>query len=342
MSLAIQLAERGVIPDALIRYGIRRLLRQRLAQESERYADSDALAQFVGRMCTCPIAVATEAANQQHYEVPSRYFETVLGSRLKYSCALFPPGVQDLDQAESQMLGLCSERARLADGQEILELGCGWGSLTLWMAQHYPASQITAVSNSTGQRHFIETRARQLGLRNVHVITEDINTFDPGKQFDRVVSVEMFEHTRNHKLLFERIAGWLNPNGLLFFHIFCHREFAYFFEDSGEDDWMAREFFTGGMMPSWDLPTQFQDSLALVSRWQVPGTHYAETCRQWLARHDKNRKGILKLFTSKDAPAGPEVMFQRWRLFYLACEALFDYDGGNEWYVGHYLFRPCK
>ena len=338
MTIAISLAERGLIPDALIRFGINRMLRQRLAEEAANFAAPEAMQTFTRQMIDAPIAINTADANQQHYEVCSAFFETVLGRRLKYSCALFAPGI-DLDEAEARMLALCCKRARIDDGMDILELGCGWGSLTLWMGETFPNSRVMAVSNSASQKAFIDERARRMGIDNVEVVTCDINDFDAGRKFDRVVSVEMFEHTRNHPALFERISRWLKPDGLLFFHIFCHRAYPYFYEDNDDSDWMARQFFTGGMMPAWDLPLEFQTHLALEERWQVPGTHYGETCRQWLARHDANKARICDMLAASGDETPPEILFNRWRLFFLACEQLFDYDGGNEWYVGHYLFR---
>ena len=339
MSFAIDLAEQGRVPDFLVRLGIKGLVQSRLRQETRHYRDAAAFSRFCEDMARSALAVHTDDANAQHYEVPAAFFETVLGHRLKYSCALFPPSARSLDDAEDLMLALTCERARLADGMEILELGCGWGSLTLWMAEAYPQSRITAVSNSGLQREFIDKRAAALGLANIEVITCDINNFETDKRFDRVVSVEMFEHLRNYALLFERISGWLQPDGMLFFHIFCHRHFPYFFEDSGDGDWMARQFFTGGMMPSWELPLAFQSHLTLVDRWALNGQHYARTCREWLARCDHNKEKLLPIFAASNDPALSIVQFNRWRLFFLACESLFAANQGNEWHVGHYLFR---
>lgn len=341
MGLAIELAEKGYLPDVILRAGIDRLVDKRRRETRRHYRDEGALRDFVDLMDQSPLATATTQANRQHYEVPPAFFEQVLGHRLKYSCALFDDTVSCLDEAEDAMLALTCERARLVDGQDILELGCGWGSLTLWMAHAFPSSRIVAVSNSAPQREFITARARAMSLANVEVITADINAFDTTRQFDRVVSVEMFEHVRNHRRLFANIAGWLRPGGLLFFHIFCHCHLPYFFEDNGEDDWMAREFFTGGMMPSWDLPLTFQDRLSLADRWIVSGVHYARTCRAWLDRLDHDPGRIESILAGGENPAAPSIQRQRWRLFFMACERLFAASGGNEWHVGHYLFaRP--
>ena len=250
MSVALRLAEAGLVPDAAVRAGIRRLLADRLADERRKSLVPGAAARFVAELRASPIAIHTAAANEQHYEVPPAFFEIVLGRRLKYSSCVYPPGVTTLDDAEEAMLALTTDRARLADGQEVLELGCGWGSLTLFMAERFPRSRITAVSNSAPQRQFIEARAKGRGITNVRVITADINEFEAPGRFDRVVSVEMFEHLRNYERLFAKIASWLVPDGLVFVHVFCHREFAYPFEAKGDDDWMARHVFTGGVMPS--------------------------------------------------------------------------------------------
>ena len=339
MSL-INLAERRLVPDAAIRFGIRRLLDQRIRIESSSSASRESeLQEFAADLRRSPLAVETAAANEQHYEVPAEFFRFVLGSRLKYSCCLFPSPTSDLDTAEREMLGLTCDRAQIEDGMDILELGCGWGSLTLWMAENYPRAQVTAISNSHSQREFIEARCREQGLSNVRVITTDMREFDIDEQFDRVVSVEMFEHMRNYELLMQRISGWLRPSGKLMVHIFCHQRLAYLFETEGANNWMGRHFFTGGMMPSEDLLLHFQDHLSVDDQWQVNGQHYYWTCEAWLKRLDANRDAIIRLFEQHFDRKAAARQVQRWRIFFMACAELFRYRGGSEWFVAHYLFN---
>lgn len=328
MSIATGFAERGLAPDFAVRVGIRGLLADRLRQE----ATANRTGAFAVSLREAPIALAPERANQQHYEVPATFFEQVLGRHRKYSAAWWDEGTRRLDEAESRMLALTCERAQLVDGQEILELGCGWGSLSLWMAEHYPNSRIVAVSNSVGQREYITARAPA----NLEVITADMNDFTTDRRFDRVVSVEMFEHMRNWPRLLERVSGWLTPGGKLFVHVFCHREFAYPFEADGDVDWMAEHFFTGGMMPSWDLLTTFQEHLQLEERWQVDGTHYQQTLEAWLKRFDARRSTIRPVLAETYGAEQAERWLHRWRMFFLACSELFGYKGGTEWFVGQY------
>jgi cyclopropane-fatty-acyl-phospholipid synthase len=337
---AIELAEKGLIPDALVRAGIRRLCAERLRAErrsgpAERAAAVETLVEELSRG---PIALVPEKANEQHYEMPPEFMALALGARMKYSCAWYPRGNEPLDQAEEAMLALTCDRAQLQDGQEILELGCGWGSLTLWMAEKFPHSRITAVSNSAPQREHITAQARSRGLGNVRVLTADMNEFSIADRFDRVVSVEMFEHMRNYPELLRRVAGWLKPGGKLFVHIFCHREFAYPFVDEGADDWMARHFFSGGIMPSESLLPRFQDHLALERLWVVDGTHYEKTSNHWLENLDRNREAALESLR-RVYGEGAAVQFRRWRIFYMACAELFGAAHGEEWRVAHYRFR---
>jgi len=336
----VSLMERGMLPDAVVRTGIRRLLLKRLREAGSGDTETDRLRQreFIEQLRQSPVAVATEAANRQHYELPPEFFSRVLGPRRKYSCCLYPPGVTDLATAEEAMLGLTCRRAGLADGMDILELGCGWGSLTLWMAGQYPRARITAVSNSAPQRRFIEGECRDRGYANVRVITADMDHFTIDETFDRVVSVEMFEHMRNYAELLRRISCWLRDDGRLFVHIFCHRDLAYLFETEGEDDWMGRYFFTGGIMPSDHLLFYFNDHLAVEDHWRVGGRHYQRTCDQWLARMDAERQRVMEIFWEVYEGQAP-VWFQRWRVFFMACAELFGYGDGNEWFVSHYLFR---
>ncbi len=330
------------MPDSLTRLSIRKLCRQRLTDEHHQDLTrrDSVFRQRLSEWKGGPLAIATDKANEQHYEVPPAFYEQVLGGHLKYSCAWFGEGIDDLDAAESAMLELTCARAQLKDGMDILELGCGWGSLSLWMATHYPEARITAISNSHQQRLWIEAQARLRGLKNLQVITADINDFGSTEKFDRVVSVEMFEHVRNHALLFQRIHHWLKPGGKLFTHVFCHRELAYPFESRGQSDWMSRHFFTGGMMPSFELFLHYQGDLKLADRWWIDGRHYEATSNAWLQRLDRERSQLLQVFEDQLSQREARIMLQRWRMFFMAVAELFGYENGQQWGVGHYLF--CK
>ncbi len=339
----IGLAERGLVPDALLRLGIRQLCAARL--RSERGGGMQAQAQrFAERLQTLrqsPIALHTDAANRQHYEVPAAFFRHCLGQRLKYSCAYYPTGRETLDEAEEHMLALYGERAGLADGQDILELGCGWGSLTLWMAERFPASRITAVSNSHGQREHILDQCCLRGLDNVTIITGDVNDIVlPPQAFDRCVSVEMFEHVRNYRRLMQRIGVWLRPDGKLFVHIFAHRTLMYPYETEGQGNWMGRHFFTGGLMPAADTLLHFQDHLRLSQRWLLDGSHYQRTANHWLQKQDRHRDRVLTILGEAYGQHAAALWHQRWRMFWMACAELFGYRDGQEWGVAHYLFEP--
>ena len=337
---SIDLAEKGLAPDTMIRLGIRRLLKKRLREEfaGDPERSSARTQALMDELAESAIAIETDAANEQHYEVPAGFYQIALGKHLKYSSGFWPRGVETLDEAEAAMLQASCEQAELADGQKVLELGCGWGSLSLWMAGRYPNSQITSVSNSASQRAFIESQALERGLHNLKVITCDVNELDLEDRFDRAVSVEMFEHVRNYRVLLKRIAGWLNPGGKLFVHIFCHRYLAYPFETEGEDNWMGRYFFTGGLMPSADTLLHFQDDLKLESRKLYSGVHYARTARAWLDNVDA-RKAQCRQVMSEIYGEHSDVWLQRWRMFFMACEELFAFDQGNEWLVAHYRFQ---
>lgn len=345
-SLIMNLAERGLGPDRAIRRGIRHLLKQRLSEIQLQDAQSAARheAQFIEQMRRAPIALASEKANDQHYEIPAEFFQLVLGPHLKYSGTLWPPGVATLAEAEVTGLRESCLHADLNNGQRILDLGCGWGSLTFWIATHYTNTHITAVSNSHSQRVYIEAQARVRSLQNrLRVVTSDMNSFDIGhEQFDRVVSVEMFEHMRNWPELFARVRRWLTPGGRFFLHVFTHRAIPYLFEDRGPDDWMSRHFFTGGMMPSDHLPLACQDHLTCIARWRWDGTHYERTANAWLANMDAAREKLWPLMERVYGAADAAVWWVRWRIFFMACAELFGYEQGQQWGISHYLFEKSS
>ena len=334
-------AERGLLPDTAVRHGIRRMCAQRLRDEAAGGADAQSrrFHQRIALLRESPVAIHVDAANRQHYELPPAFFQQCLGPRLKYSSCYYPTGAETLAQAEDAMLALYCERAGLADGQDILELGCGWGSLTLWMAERYPHALVTAVSNSRPQREHIEARCRERGLGNVRVLTCDVNHLALGAaRFDRCVSIEMFEHMRNYDALLARIGSWLRPGGKLFVHIFCHRTLLYPFETGGDDNWMGRHFFTGGLMPSADTLAFFQRDLRLDQRWLLDGRHYQRTANHWLQMQDARRDVVMPILREAYGDAAG-LWSQRWRMFWMACAELFGFEDGQQWMVAHYRFN---
>jgi len=336
-----KLVEQDKVPDFLLRKGIRNLLAQRLKDEDKGgvEAQQEHLAQIIAMLKASSIAVNTADANQQHYEVPTEFYQYCLGKHLKYSSGYWKPGVADIDTSERDMLLLTCERAELANGQNVLELGCGWGSLSLFMSAKYPKSTFTVVSNSRTQKIHIDEQARERGIKNLTIVTADMNTFAIDAKFDRVVSVEMFEHMRNYELLMRKVASFLKPDGKLFIHIFTHKEYAYLFEVNDETDWMSKYFFTGGIMPSDDLMFYFNDDLIVEKHWHVSGTHYAKTSEAWLKNMDAHKVQIMPLFEQTYGKDQAVKWWVYWRLFYLACAELWNYNQGNEWMVSHYLFH---
>lgn len=339
-SLLIQLAEKAYLPDSLIRIGIRQLCKKRLEEISAHNVEAATLLKeaFFQSMLEAEIAPLPKLANQQHYEVPASFFEKVLGENKKYSACFWQDTDRDLDAAEASALAQTCQHADLSDGIDILELGCGWGSLTCYMAQHFPNARITAVSNSHSQRTYIMARLEKMKLNNVEIITADMNQFNTDKRFDRIVSVEMFEHMRNYQLLYQRVSEWLKPHGKFFKHIFCHQQYPYAFVPVSDDDWMSQFFFSGGFMPSDDTPLRFQDHLKLEQQWRWNGEHYAKTARAWLVNMDRHWPEIKPIFASCYGENEVQLWRQRWRIFFMACEELFGFQQGQIWWVSHYLF----
>ena len=342
MGLLISAAERGMLPDPMLRGGIRYLLRQRLRQE-KRAQDGNArrqLAAMVAAMDDSPIAAVPELANEEHYTLPPAFFQLFLGRWRKYSSGFWADDCSCLDDAEAAMLDLTCRRAGLEDGMTVLDLGCGWGSLSLWIARYYPKCTIVSVSNSPQQRAFIQAECRTAGITNIQVVTADMNSFAPGVRFQRIISVEMFEHMRDYRSLLGRVRSWLEDDGKLFLHIFCHRRLSYFFEPQGEGDWMARYFFTGGIMPSASLLRSFSQDMMVTREWPVNGVHYQKTLEAWLENLDQQSAQARRVLTGVYPQAQVDIWLQRWRIFMMACSELFGFADGEEWRVGHYLLEP--
>ncbi len=334
------LLEKNLLPDWVIRFGIRELLRQKLITEKQDGLEfgQARFMQLLAKLKASPIAINTPEANEQHYEVPTKFFELVLGPHKKYSSCYFRPGVRDLETAEKDMLTITCERADLLDGQEVLELGCGWGSLSLFMAQKFPASKFIGVSNSRTQKEYIDAQAQARNLQNLTIVTADMNIFDTAKRFDRIVSVEMFEHMRNYEKLLAKAAHFLKSEGKLFVHIFTHREFSYLYDEKDSQDWIAKYFFTGGIMPSDHLLLYFQDHFTIADHWRVSGTHYQKTSECWLKNMDLHRQEIMPIL-KETYGADYKKWWVSWRVFFMSCAELWGYRGGNEWLVSHYLFK---
>ena len=344
MSTLNTLLAKNLLPDFLIRFGIRRRLAAHLARFNKLNPEASQalLMEHIASLKTSPIAVATAEANEQHYELPTAFFESVLGKHKKYSSGYWDDGVTSLHEAEECMLALTCKRAELQDSQSILELGCGWGSLTLWMASHYPNASIIAISNSQTQKAYIDSELAKRKLTNVTVRTVNMTDYEGEGEatFDRIVSVEMLEHMKNYQSLFKRIASWLKADGAFFVHIFTHREVAYHFEVGEEEDWMARYFFTGGQMPSDDLLLYFQENLKIQDHWQVSGIHYQKTARAWLRNMDQAKNKIMPLMEKTYGKEEQKRWWVYWRVFFMSCEELWGTNHGREWLVSHYLFKP--
>ncbi len=334
------LLSKNLLPDSLIRFGIRRLLAQRLRDERKANAEEQQahLMSLIDRLKQSPIAVNTQDANEQHYELPTEFFSLVMGKHMKYSSGYWKDATVSLDRSEEDMLELTAERAALSDGQRILELGCGWGSLSLFMAQKFPNAKITGVSNSRTQKEYIDAMARKRGLNNLTIITADMNTFTTDQKFDRVVSVEMFEHMRNYERLLAKVASFLAEGGKLFVHIFTHKQYAYLFEVKDETDWMSKYFFSGGIMPSDHLLLYFPEHFAIERHWHVSGLHYHRTSEAWLHNMDANESTVKKILAKTYGEENVTRWWVYWRVFFMSCAELWGYRNGEEWIVSHYLF----
>lgn len=336
-----KLLETDRLPDSLIRWGIRNMLAQKVKEETKPSWESrqQSLIDFVEELKRSPIAIETDAANEQHYEVPSEFFDWVLGPRKKYSSAYWHESTRTLAEAEEIMLALTCERADVQNGQSILELGCGWGSLSLWLAEKYPNANIVGVSNSRSQKVYIDTQAKARGFTNLEILTANMVHFDTDRQFDRVLSVEMFEHMKNYEKLLAKVSRWLKPEGKLFVHIFTHPTFAYHYEDKDGTDWLTRYFFTGGTMPSNDLLLYFQKDLGIINQWIVNGTHYEKTANAWAENMYRHRPAVEKILSATYGADQVKKWWVYWKVFFLACAELWGYKNGNEWMVSHYLFQ---
>ena len=339
LNLGIKLTELGIIPESVLRIAIKKIIQQRLSEIPIHAQERESKkTRFIEELRSSPIALSTNQANEQHYEVPPPFFQEIMGSHLKYSCGWFDENTTSLDTAEENMLKLYIERLGIRNHQRVLDLGCGWGSFTLFAAEKFPKSDFVAVSNSNDQIDFINNTAKARSLGNVEAIKQDMNDLSLEGSFDRIISIEMFEHMRNYGALLKKLRDHLQNNGKLFVHIFTHRDHPYPYEVRGPSDWMSKYFFTAGLMPSQDIFSYFEEDFLVEQNWKINGSHYAKTCNLWLQNHYRNKKTILDIF--RGHYPNPRLWFVRWQLFFIACEELFACNEGKEWFVSHYLLTP--
>ena len=339
LNLGIKLTELGIIPESVLRIAIKKIIQERLSEIPSDIEERESKkTDFIEELRRSPIALSAQQANEQHYEVPPSFFSEIMGFYLKYSCGWFEENTTSLDAAEENMLKLYVDRLDIRNNQRILDLGCGWGSFTLYAAEKFPNSDFVAVSNSNDQIGFINNTAKARSLRNVQAIKQDMNDLSLAGSFDRMISIEMFEHMRNYGALLKKLVDHLLSDGKMFVHIFTHRNYPYPYEERGPSDWMSKYFFTSGLMPSHDIFSHFEDDFVVERKWKINGLHYAKTCNLWLQNHYRKKKNIIDIF-SKHYP-NPRQWFIRWQLFFLACEELFACNEGNEWFVSHYLLTP--
>ena len=339
----ISLAEKRFLPDFIVRTGIKYFLNQKLNIEKKKFGDNPKSEKnkWIEEMKKSPIALFTNKANEQHYEVPPEFFRISLGPNLKYSCAYWDTEINNLADAEEKMFKIYIERSGIKNGMSILDLGCGWGSFSLYLAKKFPNSKILAVSNSNDQSQYIKAESKKYKLNNINYLKLNMSDFKINQKFDRIVSIEMFEHMRNYEILLHKISKLLNENGKLFLHFFCHKKYVYPYEVKSNSDWMTKYFFYGGMMPSYDILSFFENDLKLIKSWKVNGNHYKKTCRAWLKNQDQNKNKIMNIF-EKCYEKDSTTWFNRWRIFWMSCEELFGYKNGSEWYVGHFLMTRKK